>query len=86
LKNVPEIAAVKDTLESANEALELLADMDSWSLINDEDDIATFSQGSDVNFIVRAEMLVDCAIFPILSLFSEIDLVPSWVELLKMLE
>ncbi len=83
MKNCPEIAAVKDILESANEALELLADMDSWSLINDEDDIATFSQGSDVNFIVRAEMLVDCAIFPILSLFSEIDLVPSWVELLK---
>ena len=61
----------------------MLADLDSWELIKDEDDIATFSKGSSNEFIVRAEMIVESSIFPILSLFSEIDLISSWVQVIE---
>lgn len=83
LNSIEEVSILKDALNSANNCLELLADLDSWELIKDEEDIATFIKSDSNQFIVRAEMIVEAPIFPILSLFSEIDLISSWVEVIE---
>jgi len=41
------------------------------------------SKGSGNQFLTRATVLINSPIFPVLSLLSEIDLVPTWVDVLK---
>jgi hypothetical protein len=83
LNSIEEVTILKDSLNGANSCLELLADLDSWELVKDEEDIATFTKSGSNQFIVRAEMIVEAPIFSILSLFSEIDLISSWVEVIE---
>jgi hypothetical protein len=79
----PEVEVVQADLALADECLTLLADLDSWTLVKQTDNIATFTKGSSTEFIVRGEMLVDCSMLPILALFSEVQLLKDWVPILK---
>ena len=68
-------------IDLANTSLEWLADFTSWDLVREEGDIAIFTRGSDSRFYLRCEMLMQQPIFPLLSVFSEIDLLPTWYDL-----
>lgn len=78
----PEIEVIKADISLANECLELLADLESWTSVKQTEDIATFCKGSDSEFIVRSEMLIDCPILNILVIFSEVQLLKTWVKIL----
>lgn len=80
---IPEIKVIEEDLKLANDCLELLADMDSWELVKQTGEIATFSKGSNTEFIVRAEMIANSPMLPILALFSEVQLLKDWVPILK---
>ena len=80
---IPEINIIKEDLLLANECLELLADLDSWEIVKQTGDIATFAKGSSTEFIVRAEMIANSPMLPILAIFSEVQLLKDWVPILK---
>lgn len=77
-----EIEVIKEDMNLANECLSLLADLESWELVKQTEDIATFSKGSNTEFIVRSEMLVNSPMLNILALFSEVHLLKTWVKIL----
>jgi hypothetical protein len=79
----PEVDIIKADLELANECLSLLADLESWTLVKQTEEIATFTKGSSSEFIIRAEMIADSPMLPILALFSEVHLLKEWVPILK---
>jgi hypothetical protein len=79
----PEVEIIKADLNLANDCLELLSDLDSWDLIKQTEEIATFSKGSNTEFIVRAEMIANSSMLPILALFSEVQLLKEWVPILR---
>jgi hypothetical protein len=80
LNAIEEIKVLREDLREADRCLELLADLDSWSVVKDTENIAIFSKKSDSDFIIRAEMLLDQPMFPVLSICNEIDLLPSWIQ------
>ena len=84
--STPEVALLKGDIALAMQSLELLSDLDSWELVNDTEEIATFYRGSGTEFFVRAEMIMNQPMFPALALFSEIDLLSSWITVLKRVE
>lgn len=86
IENTEEITILKDDLKEADKCLELLSDLDSWNPIKETENIAIFSKSSENEFIIRAEMLLDTTIFPALSLLNEIDLLPSWIQVVKSVE
>ncbi|OMJ91630.1 hypothetical protein SteCoe_5778 [Stentor coeruleus] len=86
LNSTEEINILRDDLKEADRCLELLADLDSWNPIKETENIAIFSKTSNVDFIIRAEMLLDQPIFPVLSICNEIDLLPSWIQVVKSVE
>jgi hypothetical protein len=63
----------------------MLSDFDSWNLVAEAKDIATFykTDESTGNVLIRAEMLLYTDIFPVLALFSEIDLFPTWMNVIS---
>lgn len=77
------ISVIKQDLSHANDCLEQLGDMDDWNICKQSEDIATFTKGTNASFMVRAEMLLKHPIFPILSLFSECQLLHNWVPILR---
>lgn len=83
VNSVEEIRVLREDLQEADRCLELLADLDSWTPVKETENIAIFSKKSDSDFIVRAEMLLDQSIFPILSVCNEIDLLPEWIQVVK---
>lgn len=86
LNSVEEFSILREDLLEADRCLELLGDLDSWTSVKETENIAIFSKRSDNDFIVRAEMLLDQPIFPILSVCNEIDLLPEWIQVVKSVE
>jgi hypothetical protein len=82
-QDAPEIDVIKADMSLADECLSLLADLESWELVKQSEDIATFSKGSSSEFIVRSEMLVNSPMLNILALFSEVHLLKTWVKILE---
>ena len=80
---IPEIDIIKEDISLANDCLTLLADLESWTLVKQTEEIATFYKGSDSEFIVRSEMLVNAPMLNILAIFSEVHLLKTWVKILK---
>lgn len=80
---VEEVALLKADIEGAQQALALLGDLESWEMVNDTEEIATFYKGSGDEFFIRGEMIMEQPIFPALALFSEIDLLTTWIKVLK---
>lgn len=78
---ITEVAALRADIELANQSLEWLADFTSWDLVREEGDIAIFTRAGGQHFYVRCEMLMQQPIFPLLAVFSEIDLLPTWCSL-----
>ena len=70
----PEAEIVRSNVGSADKCLQMLSDYDSWTLLRDEQGIQTWSQKADGDFFVRAEMTLHKPVFPVLALFSEVDL------------
>lgn len=83
LLQMPEIEAIKEDLRLANILLEHLADLDSWEMVCQEGDIATFSNTTTTELVIRGEMLLHQPMTPLLSLFCEVDLLKDWVPILK---
>ena len=52
-------------------------------MVKQTDDIATFAKGSSTEFIIRAEMIANSPMLPVLALFSEAQLLKEWVPILK---
>lgn len=76
------VRVIKEDIQLANQCLELLGDMDGWNLVKESEDIATFTKGSNDEFMVRAEMLLKHSVFPVLALFSETQFLSEWVPIL----
>jgi hypothetical protein len=57
--------------------------MDDWVPVKESEDIAIFTKGNSSEFMVRAEMRMNHTIFPVLSLFSECQLLHEWVPILE---
>lgn len=76
--HIYEFSRIKQDAEDIQQALEMLADNDTWDLVDDANGIKTFSKGTGNEFFVRGEMTLHTPIFPILALFSEVDLIPTW--------
>ena len=74
LNEKPEAEVVRLNVASADKCLQMLSDYDSWTLLRDENSIQTWSQEANGDFFVRAEMTVHKSVFPVLALFSEVDL------------
>lgn len=78
IEQVEEIRRLKRDVRDLERSLDLLHDFDNWSVVTNEDNIATFSRGSGSEFFVRGEMTMEQPVFPAMALFSEIDLIPQW--------
>jgi hypothetical protein len=76
-----EFSRVKRDADDLQLALEMLGDLESWEQVDDSNGIQTYSKGSGDEFFVRGEMTMEAPVFPILALFSEIDLIPTWYAL-----
>jgi hypothetical protein len=76
-----ELSRVKQDAEDIQLAVDMLGDLASWDQVDDSNGIQTYSKGSGDEFFVRGEMVMEAPIFPILALFSEIDLIPTWYSL-----
>lgn len=74
LNEKPEAKTVRQNVTSADKCLQMLSDYDSWTLLRDENSIQTWSQEANGDFFVRAEMTIHKPVFPVLALFSEVDL------------
>ena len=74
LNEKPEAKTVRLNVTSADKCLQMLSDYDSWTLLRDENSIQTWSQEANGDFFVRAEMTIHKPVFPVLALFSEVDL------------
>lgn len=74
LNEKPEAKVVRLNVASADKCLQMLSDYDSWKLLRDEHSIQTWSQEANGDFFVRAEMTIHKPVFPVLALFSEVDL------------
>lgn len=77
-EEVSEFRQVKQEAEDIKLALDMVSDLDSWDLVDDANGIQTYSKGSGNEFLARGEITISTSIFPILALFSEVDLVPTW--------
>jgi hypothetical protein len=71
---------LRKDIDLVEKSLQLIGSFDDWNLVAEADDIATFSKGAGTEFFVRAEMILDVPIFPVLALFSEVDLYPDWIS------
>jgi hypothetical protein len=78
IEQFEELRRLRRDVRELENSLDLLHDIDSWSLVTNEDNIATFSRGSGSEFFVRGEMTMNQPVFPVMALFSEIDLIPQW--------
>jgi hypothetical protein len=78
-----ELFILREDIKEADKCLELLADLDTWELVKETDNIAIFSKTSARDFLVRAELLIETPFFPVLSVFNEIELLPEWIQVLK---
>ena len=83
ISNCEEISILREDLREADRCLEHLADLDSWTLVKEIDNLAIFSKKSDQDFIVRAELLLETPVFPVLTVCNEIDLLPEWIQVVK---
>ena len=61
----------------------LLTDIDSFTLVREKNDIATYYKGSGDDFFLRAELKINAPIFHVLALFSEVDLYGTWIPYIK---
>jgi hypothetical protein len=66
-----------------NQAITLLNDVGSFNIVRRGEGITTYYRGEGDNFMGRAEMLLDSHIFPVLALFSEVDLYHTWISQIK---
>lgn len=83
LNSLPEIEVLRADIELANTSLQWLADFTTWDIVREEDDIAVFTRSGGQHFYVRCEMIMHQPIFPLLAVFSEIDLLPTWIKVIK---
>ena len=83
ISNCEEISVLREDLLEADRCLEHLADLDSWTLVKELDNLAIFSKKSQKDFIVRAELLIETPVFPVMAVFNEIDLLPEWIQVVK---
>lgn len=86
VEKTEEFAIIHEDLKEADRCLELLADLDSWTLVKEIENLAVFTKQSDSDFIVRAELIIDTPVFPVLSVCNEIDLLPEWIQVVKSVE
>jgi hypothetical protein len=78
LMAVPEISLLCQDMETAGQCLEMLSEIVTWSPVFNDNAISTFSKGSGNEFFVRAELQMHEPLFPLFSLFCEVDLFPEW--------
>lgn len=84
--DVEEFKIIKNTVTKVDKLLAELGDLDSWRLVYEEGEIATFYKGTGQNFLMRAELLLEAPLFPVLALFSEVDLYHNWVPKIQAFE
>ena len=77
-----ELSVLRHDVGYANRCLEMLADFDAWEMVREEDDIAIFTKGSATEFLIRSEMLMSHSPFSLLAVFSEVDLLPTWIDVI----
>ena len=80
--NSEEFQVLRQDVRYANECLEMLADFQAWEMVRDQDDIAIFTKGSEREFLIRSEMLMTHSPFSLLAVFSEIDLLHTWIDVI----
>ena len=73
---MPEVPIITESVKAVNLLLGELGDLNSWKLVYEENEIATFSKGGGKDFYIRAELVMHCHLFPACALFSEVDLFP----------
>jgi hypothetical protein len=73
-----ELRRAKQDSSDIQQALDMLEELDAWELVSNSDGIQTYSKGTGNEFFVKGEMTLHTPIFPVLALFSEVDLVPTW--------
>ncbi|CAG9319875.1 unnamed protein product [Blepharisma stoltei] len=56
---------------------------DDWKQVTNKRNIKTESKGSGNDFLTRCTLLVDAPLIQVLPFLSEIELVPTWVDVLK---
>lgn len=78
LQSIEEVAVLKYEMEETNRALGMLSDYSAWTPRGENDHAATFSKNLENKFYVRSEVIVEEALFPVLAIFSESDLLGSW--------
>jgi hypothetical protein len=79
----PELAILAEDYRIGLRVCDLITDVDGWNRVSNKDHISTFCRGKGKEFFVRAEMEVDAQIFPVLALFSEVDLFTQWISVVK---
>jgi hypothetical protein len=77
-----ELRVLRQDVVYANSCLAMLADFDAWEMVREEDDIAIFTKGSTNEFLIRSEMLMPHSAFSLLAVFSEVDLLPTWIDVI----
>lgn len=77
-----ELKVLRHDVGYANYCLELLADFDAWEMVREEDDIAIFTKGSATEFLIRSEMIMPHSPFSLLAVFSEVDLLSTWIDVI----
>ena len=64
LEVMPEIPIIKESVRCLNVLLGELGDLNSWNLVYEENDVATFSKGGGSDFFLRGEVVMHNGLFP----------------------
>jgi hypothetical protein len=83
LNTIEEVRILREDIFDIHNCTKLLEDQAEWNLITDSKGIRTYAKGGGTNFMARAEMTCEIPIFSFLSLFSEADLLHSWLKMFK---
>jgi len=78
-----EFQVLLEDMHLKSECKEMLSEVSTWTEVCNSDNIRTYSKGSGKNFMVRGEMYMDQPMLPTLALFSETDLLGTWLTMLE---
>ena len=70
-----------EDIEYFDECIELLHSKD-WSLVGETEEVRIESKPTPDNFCTRTSLFVNANIFSVLCVLSEIELIPSWVDVI----
>ena len=86
LDSIEEVRILREDIFDIHNCTKLIEDQSEWNLITDSKGIRTYYKGGGTNLMSRAEMSCEIPIFSFLSLFSEGDLLYSWLKMFKRCE